>query len=172
MKKVLGLLFIALVTLTSLHADNTANAEAEYLQTLNEFKESKRAAPFFETAYGYAIFPTVGKGAFLLGGSHGSGRVYVQGEWIANTALTQLTIGFQLGGQAFSQIMFFKDEDAFKRFKTGNFELSTQATAVAITVGVSADVDYDQGIIIFTATKGGFMYEASVGGQSFDYIDR
>ncbi len=172
MKKILGLVLIAILAVTSASAsadDDAAKIEKKYTKALKVFKDSERAGPFFEKSYGYALFPTVGKGGFGLGGAHGKGRVYVNGKYVADTSLSQFTVGFQAGIQAYSQIMFFKDEAAYITFSRGNFELGAQATAVAITSGVSADADYDKGIIIFTAAKGGLMYEASVGGQKFDY---
>ncbi len=160
---------LGLFSLTSLVADDTAKTEANYKAAVKEFKGSKRASPFFKNCYGYAIFPTVGKGGFGIGGAYGKGRVYIQGKHIADTSVSQLTLGFQAGGQAYSQIMFFENKNAFSTFKTGNFELGAQATAVAIKTGIGANADYDQGIIIFTVAKGGLMYEASVGGQKFKY---
>jgi len=155
--------------ITSLIADSAAEVDAKYAKVLKKFQDSERAGPFFEKSYGYAFYPTVGKGGFGLGGAHGEGRVYVHGKHVADTSLSQFTVGFQAGLQAYSQIMFFKDEAAFITFSRGNFELGVQATAVAITSGASAVTDYDKGIIIFTAARGGLMYEVSVGGQTFDY---
>ncbi len=169
MKKILVLMLFAVLTVTSVTAGDAAKAEAKYENALKEFKSSKRAGPFFKKSYGYAIFPTVGKGGFGLGGAYGKGRVYVKGKHIADTSLSQFTIGFQVGGQAYSQIMFFEDEHSFVSFSRGNFELGAQASAVAIKAGVSADANYENGIVIFTVAKGGLMYEASVGGQTFDY---
>jgi|LGOV01.1.fsa_nt_gb lipid-binding SYLF domain-containing protein len=167
MKKILGAILVALLAVMPALAD--AEVEANYNKAVKKFKDSKRSGPFFGKSYGYAIFPTVGKGGFGIGGSYGKGRVYVGGKHVANTSLSQLTIGFQAGGQAYSQIMFFKNANAFSTFKTGKFELGAQATAVAITAGAGANVDYDNGIAIFTVAKGGLMYEASVGGQTFSY---
>jgi lipid-binding SYLF domain-containing protein len=124
---------------------------------------------FFEKAYGYAVFPTVGKGGFGIGGAYGEGEVYRQGKFIGTTSLSQLTIGFQLGGQAYTEIIFFKDKRALDDFTSGNFEFNAQASAVAVTAGASADADYDNGVAIFTLPKGGLMYEASVGGQKFSF---
>jgi lipid-binding SYLF domain-containing protein len=124
---------------------------------------------FFKKAYGYAIFPTVGKGGIGIGGAYGKGEVYERGQLVGRSSLTQLTIGFQLGGQAYSEIIFFKDKNALNDFKSGNFEFGAQASAVAVTAGASADADYDNGVAIFTLAKGGLMYEASVGGQKFSY---
>lgn len=124
---------------------------------------------FFDKAYGFAIFPTVAKGGIGIGGAYGKGEVYEQGKLVGNSSLTQLTIGFQLGGQAYSEIIFFKDKAALRNFQSGNFEFGAQASAVAVTAGASADADYDNGVAIFTLAKGGLMYEASVGGQKFSY---
>lgn len=124
---------------------------------------------FFDKAYGYAVFPTVGKGGIGIGGAYGKGEVYEKGRLVGTSSLTQLTIGFQFGGQAYSEIIFFKDKQALRDFQSGNFEFSAQASAVAVTAGASADTDYDNGVAIFTLAKGGLMYEASVGGQKFSY---
>lgn len=127
---------------------------------------------FFDKAYGYAVFPTVGKGGMGIGGAYGKGEVYERGKQIGTSSLTQLTIGFQLGGQAYSEIIFFKDKPTLDTFKSGNFAFSAQASAVAITAGASADADYSNGVAIFTLAKGGLMYEASVGGQKFSYTPK
>jgi len=167
MKKILVALLLSVFAFSTLSADS--DVEKSYKKTINTFKFSKRAGPFFKTCYGYAVFPTVGKGGFGIGGAHGKGRVYVKGKYVADTTLSQLSFGFQAGGQAFSQIMFFQNANAFSAYKTGNFELGAQATAVAITSGIGANADYDKGIAIFTAAKGGLMYEATVAGQKFTY---
>lgn len=124
---------------------------------------------FFKKAYGYAIFPTVGKAGIGLGGAYGEGEVYRQGRYIGSSSLSQLTIGFQLGGQAYTEIIFFRDKHALDDFTSGNFEFNAQASAVAVTAGASADADYDNGVAIFTLPKGGLMYEASIGGQKFSF---
>lgn len=124
---------------------------------------------FFSKAYGYAVFPTVGKAGMGLGGAYGEGEVYRQGRFIGTSSLSQLTIGFQLGGQAYTEIIFFKDKHALDDFTSGNFEFNAQASAVAVTAGASADADYDNGVAIFTMPKGGLMYEATVGGQKFSF---
>ena len=120
-------------------------------------------------AAGYALFPTVGKGGIGVGGAHGAGQVYKGGSVIGYTTLSQVTVGLQLGGQAYSELILFKDKEALDRFTGGNFEFSAQASAVAATAGASADADYSGGVMVFTLAKGGLMYEASVGGQKFDY---
>jgi lipid-binding SYLF domain-containing protein len=124
---------------------------------------------FFSKAYGYAVFPTVGKGGMGIGGAYGKGEVYERKMLIGISSLTQLTIGWQLGGQAYSEIIFFKDKRALDDFRGGNFELGAQASAVAATAGASADASYDNGVAIFTLAKGGLMYEASIGGQKFSF---
>ncbi|WP_428609551.1 YSC84-related protein [Sedimenticola sp.] len=124
---------------------------------------------FFNKAYGYAIFPTVGKAGIGLGGAYGEGEVYRQGHYLGTSSLSQITIGFQLGGQAYTEIIFFKDKRALNDFTSGNFEFNAQASAVAVTAGASADADYDNGVAIFTMPKGGLMYEATVGGQKFSF---
>jgi lipid-binding SYLF domain-containing protein len=163
-----------------------------YQDTINIFKRASESREFFRTAYGYAVFPTIGKGAVGVGGAHGTGRVYEKGRFVGITSMTQLTIGFQLGGQAYSQIIFFQDEDAFRRFTSGRFEFGAEASAVAITAGASAQANtagtsaganvgardsksigaYNNGMAIFTVAKGGLMFEASVGGQKFNYKPR
>jgi lipid-binding SYLF domain-containing protein len=168
-----------------------ALADDAYSKTINAFRSAGGTAAFFDNAYGYAVFPTIGKGGIGVGGAHGSGGVFVGGRQVGTTTMTQLTMGFQLGGQAYSQIIFFEDDRAFREFTTGNFEFSAQATAVAITAGVSAEANsgggvaagasggqnnattthggYRKGMAVFTIAKGGLMYEAALGGQKFTY---
>ena len=122
---------------------------------------------FFDSAVAYVIIPTVGKGGIGIGGARGKGLLYEGGAITGEVTLTQLTIGFQWGGQAYSEFIFFKDDVALADFKRGNYELGAQASAVAVTAGASADAAYSGGVAIFTQAKGGLMYEASVGGQKF-----
>ena len=139
-------------------------------EAITNFKnKDPKMKVFFSKAYGYAIFPTVGKAGIGIGGAYGTGEVFKKGKLIGTTSLTQLTIGFQLGGQAYSEIIFFKDKRTLDHFTSGNFEFNAQASAVAVTAGASADADYNNGVAIFTLAKGGLMYEASVGGQKFSY---
>ena len=123
----------------------------------------------FSNAYGYVIFPNIGKGGLGIGGAAGSGIVYTKGMAIGSARMKQLTIGFQAGGQAYREVIFFESKNDMDRFKNSNFELSAQASAVAVTEGASANLKYKDGVMIFTQTKGGLMYEASVGGQKFDF---
>ncbi|MCI0505468.1 MAG: hypothetical protein L0Z73_05095 [Gammaproteobacteria bacterium] len=162
----------------------------DYGETIKLFKSSPVVNKFFRNCYGYAVFPTIGKGGIGIGGAHGSGKVYQGGKVTGATSMTQVTIGFQLGGQAFSQIIFFEDQRAYKEFTSGNFEFGAQAAAVAITAGAQAQAGttgasagasagddagkqaqaaYHKGIVVFTRAKGGLMYEASIGGQKFSF---
>jgi lipid-binding SYLF domain-containing protein len=122
---------------------------------------------YFDAAAGYVVIPTVGKGGIGIGGARGKGLLYEDGEPTAEVTMTQLSFGFQWGGQAYSEFIFFEDDKALEHFKGGNYELGAQASAVAITAGASADAGYESGVAIFTYAKGGLMYEAAVGGQKF-----
>ncbi|MEM9064871.1 MAG: YSC84-related protein [Planctomycetota bacterium] len=124
---------------------------------------------WFEDSYGFAIFPNVGKGGIGIGGAYGEGLVYELGEAIGSVTLTQATIGFQLGGQSYQQVVFFEAERFLEEFISGEFEFNAQASVVAATAGASADATFDNGMLIVTAQNGGLMYEASVGGQTFKY---
>ena len=178
-----------LVMVLSVVAAGTARAD-DYDDTLQVFKMAGESSLFFDHAYGYALFPTIGKGGMVVGGAHGTGHVYERGRYVGDTSMTQITVGFQLGGQAYSQVIFFQDKRAFDEFTSGNFEFGAQASAVAITAGASAGAGttgasagvsggrhdaatigdaYYKGMAVFTVAKGGLMYEASVGGQKFSY---
>lgn len=124
---------------------------------------------FFDESAGFAVFPTVGKGGIGVGGARGKGLVIANGVVLGRTTLTQLTVGFQLGGQTYSEFVFFKDDAALQQFQRGNFEMGAQASAVAVTAGASADANYDKGVAVFTNVKGGLMYEATIAGQKFKY---
>ena len=123
----------------------------------------------FDKAYGYAIFPNVGKGGLGIGGAAGNGVVYEQNKRIGMAKLSQVSIGFQAGGQAYREVIFFESKNEMDRFKESRFEFSAQASAVAVTEGASANVKYTDGVMVFTMQKGGLMYEASVGGQKFTF---
>lgn len=137
-------------------------------EAINEFKKTNdKINKYFNSAYGYAVFPSIGKGGLGIGGAAGNGTVYRGGSIVGDSKMSQITIGFQAGGQAYSEIIFFEDKAAYDRFVGDKFEFAAQATAVAVTAGASFDVGYRNGILIFTHAKGGLMYEASVGGQKF-----
>lgn len=120
-------------------------------------------------AHGYAVFPSVGKGGLGIGGSFGRGIVFERGEPIGRTSLTQATVGWQIGVQNFSQVIFFQDEAALRTFQRGNFEFSAQATAVVATAGAAATTSYERGVAVFMMVRGGLMAEATIGGQKFEY---
>lgn len=163
----------------------------KYADTLEVFENAGESATYFADSYGYAVFPDIGKGGIGIGGAHGSGKVYVGGVHVGNTSMTQLSIGFQLGGQVYSQIIFFENQKAFDDFSSGNFEFSAQAAAVAITAAASAQSStaggssagasggqndantvssgYNDGMAVFTVAKGGLMYEAALAGQKYSY---
>lgn len=171
---------VAAATCLLLLPSSSAAAEAEdKLPDLDEVAESlelfRETDPslegFLEGAYGYVIFPAVGKGGFGIGGAYGKGAVYVAGELVGSATLKQATIGFQLGGQKYAQIIAFQDERAFDDFTDGNFELSAQVSAIAASAGAAATARYDHGVSVFTVAITGLMYEASVGGQKFEYWD-
>jgi lipid-binding SYLF domain-containing protein len=126
-------------------------------------------ANWFETSAAYAVFPRVGKAGIGIGGARGKGLVIQGDKTIGRASLTQLTVGLQLGGQVYSEYVFFRDQTALDDFKRGNFELGAQVSAVAVTAGASADADYSKGVAVFTIAEGGLMYEASVGGQKFKF---
>ena len=136
----------------------------------------KKADPgietFFESAAGYAVFPSAGKGGFIIGGAYGKGLVIVGEKVIGYSTMSAATIGLQIGGQKYSQFIFFKDETAVGHFQRGNFEFSAQASAVAVTLGASRDAAYDGGVAVFTHAAGGLMAEAAIGGQRFKYTPK
>jgi lipid-binding SYLF domain-containing protein len=141
-------------------------------QTKAEFiKQDKSLEPLFGSAAGYVIFPSVAKGALGVGAANGVGQLYekAKDKALGEATLSQVTIGFQAGGQAYSELIFFEDPTSLDSFKKGNFEFSAQASAVAVTAGASANAKYEKGIMILTMANGGLMYEASVGGQKFKY---
>ena len=148
----------------------SAQSEEGVRETIEKFEEGDPGMQaWFREAYGYAVFPSVGKGGIGIGGAHGKGLVYERGTLIGKSSLTAVTIGFQLGGQAFSEVIFFKDKTALDDFTRGNFEFDAGVSAVALTAGASADLGYSKGVAVVTATKGGLMYEATVGGQKFSF---
>jgi len=141
---------------------------AKAQEAIATFKEKDPSVQrFFDAAAGYVVIPTVGKGGFGIGGARGKGILYENSVVTAIVTMTQLSIGFQMGGQAYSEFIFFEDDATLTNFKRGNYELGAQASAVAITAGASADAEFNGGMAIFTQAKGGLMYEASVGGQKF-----
>jgi lipid-binding SYLF domain-containing protein len=173
MKSKFTALFITMIFFVSAFAQNSSkdqkivtdskNAKADFISTDGLMKS------LFETAHAYVIFPNVGKGGLGVGGALGNGAVYEKGKLIGMAKLTQLNIGFQAGGQAYREVIFFENEEVLNNFKEDKIQLSAQASAVAATEGASANAKYKNGVMIFTQVKGGLMYEASVGGQKFNF---
>src|SRR6516225_6213600 len=177
MKRSLGILAGAVLLLCA-----AASRADDYSDTIKLFEEAGQSKAFFHNSYGYAVFPGIGKGGFIVGGAHGNGRVFRHGVYVGDTSMTQVSVGFQAGGQAYSEIIFFEDKRAFDEFTSGNFEFSADAGAVVITAGASAsaattgatgsasggkkDADtvgkYHKGMAVFTIAKGGLMYEAAL----------
>jgi lipid-binding SYLF domain-containing protein len=163
-----------------------------YADTVALFKNAGESSTFFDKSYAYAVFPTVGEAGLGVGGALGKGRVYVHGHLVGDTTMTQVSVGFQAGGKAYSQIIFFQDKRALEEFQSGTFEFAAGASVVAITAGASASAGtsgteagasagmkdaratgtYEKGMAVFTIAKGGLMYEASIAGQRFSYKAR
>jgi len=182
---------LAILGMIVLILNNSGASEVDdYSNTIKLYQESPQVQPYFENAYGYAILPTVGKAGLGVGGAYGRGQVYRGGKVTGKTSLTKLSVGFQAGGQAFSEIVFFKDERAYMEFISGQFTFDAQATAIAITAGVQAKTgsagtsasltagpktgvqsktEYYRGMAVFVYTKGGLMFEAAIGGQKFSF---
>jgi lipid-binding SYLF domain-containing protein len=151
-------------------ATRTSADHHDVLAAIATFKKTDPSLDkFFETSAGYAVFPTITKGAIGVGAAHGGGEVIVHGAVIGTTSMTQVTVGAQLGGQQYSEVIFFETKDALESFKGGHFEMSAQVSAVAAADGASANAKYSSGVAVFTVAKGGLMYEASVGGQKFSF---
>jgi lipid-binding SYLF domain-containing protein len=161
----------------------------KYSDALTNFRKDGDCKHFLDSAYGYALFPTVGKGGIVVGGAYGKGKVYEHGKVIGSATLTQASVGLQLGGQAYSQIIFFQDASALKEFEREGFEFGADASAVIITAGANASAGtkgasagasatkkdatstgaYYKGMAVFTLIKGGAMYELSIAGQKFSF---
>jgi lipid-binding SYLF domain-containing protein len=171
--KKIGLMLLVFVALGSLNAQSKAKVEELKVESQTakaDFLETDwQMEKYFKDAYGYIIFPNVGKAGLGIGGASGNGVVYEGGTEIGMAKLSQLTIGFQAGGQAYQEIIFFKTKEAMDRFKENKFEVAAQASAVIATKGASADAKYEDGVMIYTMQKAGLMYEASVGGQKLKF---
>lgn len=184
--RILGVVIVLLLTLVV-----AAPAQADtFSRTIMVFNKSEVVQSFFQSSYGYAVFPTVGKAGFFLGGAYGAGQVYRGGMVTGTTSLFKATLGLQIGGQAFSEIIFFQDQRAYNEFTSGNFEFDVATSIVAITAGVQAKVGtlgdsvsatagpatgaqaisgYHKGMAAFIHAKGGLMLEVALGGQKFSF---
>lgn len=172
MKKTALMFALASLFVSAVHAQDARTQrlidDAERAKT--SFIESDKVMQeMFTKAYAYAILPNVGKGAAGIGGAAGSGIVYEQGKMIGSVKMKQLTVGLQVGGQAYREVIFFEDKETLERFKTNEFEFAAQTSAAAIKAESYSDVEYDDGVLVFTQKKTGLMYDASVGGQKFNY---
>jgi lipid-binding SYLF domain-containing protein len=187
MRRTLQCLFGVAVLLVS-----AAPRADSYQDTMGLFRNAGQSGAFFQNCYGYAVFPTIGKGGLVIGGAHGDGRVYARGRYVGDISMTQLSVGFQAGGQAYSQIIFLEDRRAFEEFTNGAFEFGADAAAVVITAAAEASAGtagasagasggmkdavtagrYYRGFAVFTIVKGGAMYEATLAGQKFTYRAR
>ena len=183
----LAICFLTVASYSETFADwDPAKAEQERKaaeETIAKFKEKDPGMEkFLDNAWGYAVFPTVGEGALIVGGAHGKGLVYknvwisgvmhpyqAKGEVVGRSKLTQGTVGLQAGGKSYSEIIFFKDKAAFDSLKDGKLKLAAKASAIAVTAGASADAAYEGGVAVFTMGKGGLMLQAAVGGQEITF---
>lgn len=185
MKAVLRLLMLA-VTIGALTGTAHAGSDTD---TVELFRRAGQSAKLLETCYGYAVFPNIGKAGFLVGGARGEGHVYARGQRIGETVMNQLSVGFQLGAQDYSEIILFQNKAALDNFTSGNFEFGADASVTAITASASASAGtsgaegsasggahdaatrggYYKGMAVFTVAKGGLMYEAAVAGQKFSF---
>ena len=184
-----SLLIIAVLIFSLAGTASAKRQVQDYTGTIEKFKQSSDVRPVFDIAYAYAVFPSIGKAGLGVGAAHGKGQVYLNGKVIGFTALTDLSIGFQAGGQAYSQIVFFQDERALREFSSGSFEFDAEAGAIAIQAGASAKTGtegsgagastggaggsyagrFHKGMLVFTMAQGGLMYEASISGQKYSY---
>jgi len=179
---------ISAIAIILMLTGSTAFAKAtveECKATFEKFKDLGNVPQMLAETYGYAVLPTIGKGGIGIGGAGGTGCVFEQGEHTGNISMGQVTIGFQLGGQAYSQLILFKNKDTYEEFTAGNFEFGADATAVALTYGAQAGATtkgasasagdtkgvgaWKRSMAVYTIAGGGLMYEASIGGQKFKY---
>jgi lipid-binding SYLF domain-containing protein len=176
---------ITLATFLTCSASVIASEVSDDKEALEILKRSDVVSKFHQSAYGYAVFPTIGKGGIGIGGAHGTGGVYKGGAKVGDVSMTQVSIGFQLGGQAYRQVVYFQDKRAFDEFTSGSFEFGAQAEAIAITSSAGAqagtegasasanetqaEASYHKGMIVFTMGKGGLMFQAALGGQKYNY---
>ncbi|MEA3406404.1 MAG: YSC84-related protein [Pseudomonadota bacterium] len=189
MTKTIQLLLVTLFTFGLFSTQATAD---QYNATVERFHNANQSKDFFADAYGFAVFPTIGKAGIGIGGAFGQGRVYKGLKHMGDSELWQVSYGFQLGGQAYSQIIFFQDKRAYDDFTSGSFEFSAQASAAVITAGATAEAStkgvgasagltqddsktaghYYKGMATFIIIKGGLMYEASIAGQTFTFTPK
>ena len=173
LKVIIAMTFVSLYTIGTLQSQKAVFFREEIEKAglaKNAFLEKDPGLEnFFNESYGYAIIPTVAKAGFIFGGAGGKGVLYQGGEPKGLIKMKQVTFGGQIGGKTYSEVIFFNTEAEYTVFTTGRFEMSAQVSAIAATAGVSQTMAYSDGIAILTLPKGGFMAEASVGGQKFSF---
>jgi lipid-binding SYLF domain-containing protein len=177
MKKINSLLMGLLLLAAGVGIMSVAHAQTKQEKLIANSKEAKAAfiktdklmASLFKDSYAYVIFPSIGKGGMGIGGATGNGVVYEKNEMVGTANMVQVSIGFQFGGQAYREVIFFESEESLEKFKNDKLKFAAQASAVAATEGASANAKYQEGVMVFTQQKGGLMYEASIGGQKFTY---
>lgn len=151
-------------------ATTDAQLVNEARQTLEQYR---RADPgidsFLQRSAGYAVFPGIGKGGLGIGAAHGTGILFEHGTPMGKVTMNQVSIGAQAGGQHFSEVVFYEVPKVLAEVKAGKAELSGDLSAVALTSRAAAKTQFKNGVAVFTASKGGLMFEASVGGQKFGY---
>jgi len=184
MKYLIKMFFVTVLLLTGTAVFAAASLQ-DCQETMGKFKELGNVSELLAQSYGYAVLPTIGKGGMGVGGAAGSGCVFAGGKHVGNVSMGQVSIGWQLGGQAYSQLILFQNADTYKEFTQGNFEFGADATAVALTYGAAAGAStqgasasagdthgkgaWKRGMAIFTLAKGGLMYEATIGGQKYNF---
>jgi lipid-binding SYLF domain-containing protein len=162
-------------SVTSVEAGwNPDKKQGEVQRALDTITAFKKLDPtldkFFKNAYGYAVFPSIGKGGFIVGGAHGKGIVFNNaGAVVGKVSMSQGTFGAQIGGQKYSEVIFFGTKEAFEKFTQNKLEFAAQATAVAATAGAGKNANYSNGVAIFSRHKAGLMAEAVIGGQQFEF---
>jgi lipid-binding SYLF domain-containing protein len=167
-KLMLGICLALVSTAVAQAGDDNLIAESQ--QAIGDFvKADPSMASFIQKSTGYAVFPGVGKGGFVVGAARGKGILYDDHKPVGTLAMTQASIGAQAGAQSFAEIIFFESRHALEDFKSGKFEFSAEVSAVAVSAGASKAADYKQGVAVFTMAQGGLMFQASVGGQKFKY---
>ena len=158
-------IMLLVFTLSGFSQENDVDKAREAIEDFK--KVDAGISELFDNAYGYAVLPGIGKGGIGIGGAGGKGTVFKGGEPVADVKMSQVTVGLQLGGQKYAEVIFFENEEAYTRFVEKDFEFAAQVSAVALASGASADAKFKDGMLIFTQALGGLMYEASIGGQRF-----
>jgi lipid-binding SYLF domain-containing protein len=166
-------LYVAAALAASMAIPAIARAEATLKEAEHAVAQMVAADPgqhlFLNHAAGYAVFPNVAKGALVVGGAGGSGFLFEHGKAVGTTTFSQVTVGAQIGGQAYYEIVYFENAETLAAFKKGEWTMAAQVSAVALSSGASANAKYKEGVAVFTLSQGGAMAEASIGGQKFTY---